>query len=292
MARDRLDTARRAPVLDRRRELAEFLRRRREVLRPADVGLPVTARRRTPGLRRDEVAHLASISTDYYERLEQARGPHPSTAVLAGLARALRLTTDERDYLYSIAGQAPPPGYGSDGYADPGLMHVLDALAPTTPALITDELGVIVAQNPLNVALLGQYAGLPGRGANQLWRWFTDPEVQALYEPSQLPDLTRQYVADFRAAVARRGADPVAAALVAELSAASEEFRARWAEHEVAVRRTTRKVLLHRVGRLDLQCDVVISPPTGQRMVLFRPSPGTDTADRLALLGVVGTERF
>lgn len=273
-------------------ELGAFLRSRREQLQPADVGLIAGGRRRAPGLRRDEVAVLADMSTDYYERIEQGRGPRPSREMLGAIARALRLTLDERDHVYLLSGQAPPARHTSLGYADPGLMCVLDAVAPSVPALINNDVHDVIAQNPLNVALLGPLTerGLTG---NFLWRWFTDPELRARYDPSQHEPLAREYVADLRATHGRRGADPDVRAVVDGLSGASEEFRAVWARQEVAIRRTTSKTLHHpEVGRLDLQCDAVLSPPTGQRLILFRPQPGTGTAERLALLRVVGAQSF
>jgi len=273
--------------------LGTFLRSRREQLQPADVGLVAGGRRRAPGLRRDEVAVLADMSTDYYERIEQGRGPRPSPGMLGAIARALRLTLDERDHVYALAGQTSPARHKSFGYADPGLMCVLDAVAPSVPALISDDVHDVVAQNPLNVALLGSLAAAPGLGSNFLWRWFTDPDLRSRYLPDQHEILSREYVADLRATTGTRGSDPAVRALLDRLSEVSPEFRTVWARQEVAVRRTTHKVLTHpEVGRLDLQCDVVLSPPSGQRLVLFRPQPGTGTADRLALLRVVGTQTF
>src|SRR6266849_8300920 len=111
-----------------RSELAAFLRSRRERLRPADVGLPGGGRRRTPGLRRQEVAQLAGISVDYYIRLEQARGPHPSRQVLTALGRALVLTADEREYLFRLAGEAPPPAPRPNREITPGMRHLLDSM--------------------------------------------------------------------------------------------------------------------------------------------------------------------
>lgn len=272
-------------------QLGAFLRSRREQLKPADVGLIPGSRRRVLGLRRDEVAVLADMSTDYYERIEQGRGPRPSPSMLGAVCRALRLSLDERDHVYLLAGQAPPARHQSLGYADPGLMCVLDAVAPSVPALISDDLHDVVAQNPLNVALLGPLASAGGLGSNFLWRWYTDSQLRGLYLPDQHEALGREYVADLRAAAARRDGDPAARILVTELSAASEEFRATWARQEVAVRGTTRKVLSHpQVGRLDLRCDVVLSPPSGQRLVLFRPEPGTGTAARIDMLRVLGTQ--
>ncbi len=271
--------------------LGAFLRTRREALRPADVGLVAGPRRRTPGLRRDEVALLASMSSDYYERIEQGRSAQPSPAMLAAIARALRLTLDERDHLFVLAGQAPPAAHAALGHwADPGLLTILDALDPSVPGLVTDDLGTVVAQTPSNVALLGRIAGLPGRAANFTWRWFTDAAMRRVYLEDR-EALGRGYVADLRAAVARRGPDAEARDLVAALLDASDEFRALWALHEVAVRRSTRKVLQHPdAGRIDCQCDVVLSPQSGQRLVLFRGSPGTDAADRLAMLAVIGSQ--
>ncbi|HEY0240071.1 MAG TPA: helix-turn-helix transcriptional regulator [Friedmanniella sp.] len=276
-----------------RSALGEFLRSRRERLRPADVGLVPGARRRTPGLRRDEVALLAAMSTDYYERIEQGRGPQPSPQMLGAIARALRLTRDERDHVYLLAGHQPPGAYVALGYADPGLMTILDALAPTVPAMITDDLEGVLAQNPLGVALLGRLTGSGDLESSFLWHWFTDDSYRRLYAENDREELTRGYVADFRAAIARRGPDAQARALVDALSGASEEFRAVWARQEVAVKRVTRKVLHHeRVGRLDLECDVVVSPPSGQHLVLFRARPGTGTAERLAMLAVLGTQEL
>ena len=272
-------------------EFGEFLRRRREALRPQDVGLVDGGRRRTPGLRREEVAVLASMSGDYYERLEQGRGPRPSPAMLGSLARALRLTVDERDYLYMIAGHRPPAPHVALGYADPGLMTILDALAPNVPALITDDLNTVLAQNPLNTALLGPLAGLGDRRSNFTWRWFTDPVVAALYAENDRDATGRSWVADLRAAIARRGTDATSSALVQELRAASDEFDALWSLREVAVRNATRKVLLHPVvGRVECECSVVLSPPSHQRLVLFRAAPGTDSGGRLDMLRVIGTQ--
>lgn len=274
-------------------ELGAFLRHRREDLRPSDVGLVPGGRRRAKGLRRDEVAVLATMSTDYYERIEQGRGPRPSPAMLGAIARALRLTLDERDYVYRLADQTPPPRHQSLGYADPGLMCVLDAVASTVPALVTDELSDVVAQNPLNVALLGPIADAPGRDSTFVWRWFTDPGLRSRYLADQHESLSREYVADLRAASAGRHLDEAAHSLVNALHEASPEFVTIWARQEVAIRHSTLKVLIHpQVGRLDLQCDVVLSPPSGQRLVLFRPQAGTGTAERLDLLRVLGAQAF
>jgi transcriptional regulator with XRE-family HTH domain len=130
-----------------RGDLATFLRTRRHRLRPADVGLPGAGPRRTPGLRRQEVAQLAGMSVDYYIRLEQARGPHPSRQVLSALARALLLTTDEREYLFRLAGESPPPTAGPSREISPGIRNLLDSM-PETPAYVVDARYDVLAWEP------------------------------------------------------------------------------------------------------------------------------------------------
>jgi transcriptional regulator with XRE-family HTH domain len=272
--------------VDNRLQLGDFLRRRREELSPADVGLAAGGRRRTPGLRRDEVATLAYMSAVYYERLEQGRGPMPSATVLAGIADALRLTTDERNHMYMLAGQAPPAISGGGGDIDPGLEYVMCALEETTPASITDDLSNVVAQNWLNLELFGEFTGLPGHGPNLIWRWFTSAEWRHHLEPSSQHEGTGQfYVADLRATIARRGHDGEAIALVEELRQVSPEFARIWDQHNVsALYCTTKEVHEARVGRLDLDCAVITSPLSQQRLLLLRPVHGTPARERLEQL--------
>ncbi|MGI8448979.1 MAG: helix-turn-helix domain-containing protein [Streptosporangiaceae bacterium] len=144
-----------------RAELADFLRHRREALQPGDVGLPAGARRRTRGLRREEVAALAAMSADYYTRLEQQRGPQPSEQMLASLARALRLTSGERDYLFQMAGHNPPASVSAATHVAPALLRVLDRLADT-PALILSSLGETLVHNRMASALFGDNSGVHG----------------------------------------------------------------------------------------------------------------------------------
>ncbi|MFB7282389.1 helix-turn-helix transcriptional regulator [Streptomyces hydrogenans] len=280
-----------ATTIDRR-ELADFLRRRRERVTPKDVGLPAGPRRRTPGLRREEVAQLAGMSADYYIRLEQARGPQPSPPMLAALARALRLDADERDHLHLLAGHRPPAGAVAGDHVAPGLLHLLDQL-PTTPAQILSDLGDVLAQNAPARALLGGVCTVSEHGRNVVWRWFADPAARTAYPPEEHAYYSRLHVADLRAAYGRRGGDPASTRLVRRLEAASEEFAGLWAEHEVAVRRHSRMRVEHPlIGPVDLDCQVLLAPEGEQRLVFLTPPPGTDTADRLALLTVVGTEQF
>src|SRR5690242_14090567 len=163
----------RAPILAGvdRAQLADFLRQRRQALQPEDVGMARTARRRTSGLRREEVAQLAAMSTDYYTRLEQQRGPQPSIQMLAAVARALRLTADERDYLYRTAGHAVPDRLHGSSHVEPALQRVFDRLADT-PALVISALGEVMVQNALAAALLGDASTYAGWGRYEAYRWF------------------------------------------------------------------------------------------------------------------------
>ena len=266
-------------------ELGDFLRRRRDALTPHAAGLPGGRRRRAPGLRRDEVAALAHLSVTYYERLEQGRGPHPSAATLAALSGALRLTGDQRDHLFRLAGHAAPVVPEPDETPDPGLLSLLHA-NPVTPGYLADELGTILAQNPLNVALFGRFAGAPGREANLAWRWFTSRAWRDTLEPGQDHRRTsKATVADLRGVVAQRGYDESARALVEALSGASDEFARMWDEHDVAVLHCSTKHLREeRVGALDLDCVIATSPHSRQRLLLLHPIAGTGTGARLARL--------
>lgn len=182
-----------------RAALADLLRSRRERLDPADVGLPPGQRRRTPGLRRDEVAGLAAISTDYYTRLEQRRGPQPSPGVLTALARALRLTEDERDHLFRLAGQAAPERHSTGAHVSPGVLYLLDRLVDT-PAIVLDDLGTAIVQNQMSKLVGGDQMTRTGRERNQIWRWFTDPECRARVPEQDRPVHSRTHAADLRAA--------------------------------------------------------------------------------------------
>jgi transcriptional regulator with XRE-family HTH domain len=275
-----------------RSALADLLRSRRSRLTPADVGLPTGPRRRTPGLRRDEVAALAAISSDYYTRLEQQRGPHPSPGVLAAIARALRMTDDERDHLFHLAGQPPPVRHATSAHVRPGMLHVLDRLTDS-PAFIVGDLGEVIVQNAMSVAVSGDSQALRGRDRNFTWRWFTQPEVRDRFPVEDWPTHSRTHVADLRATHGRRGSDPDVASLVADLLAASDEFAALWAEHEVAVRRADAKRIIHpEVGLLDLLCDTLAGEAGGQTLVVLFPRPGTDAREKLDLLRVIGTQNL
>ncbi|MEU6724021.1 helix-turn-helix transcriptional regulator [Nonomuraea wenchangensis] len=274
-----------------REQLADFLRRRREAIRPAEVGLADGPRRRAAGLRREEVAMLAGMSVDYVVRLEQGRSSQPSVQLLGALARALRLSDDERDHLFHLAGHRPPPADGLAGLARAGLIRMLDLLGDT-PAVVLSDLGEFLAQNRMAVLLMGDHTGLTGDRRYLVYRWFTEAAVRAVHPPEEQEHHARQLVADLRAVAGRRSSDPVVTRLVERLLAASADFRRLWAEHEVAVRRTDRKSMEHRrVGRLVMDCTTLVTPDQGQQLLVFTPA-NDEARERLELLRVLGTEDF
>jgi transcriptional regulator with XRE-family HTH domain len=273
-----------------RPELADFLRRGRARLDPSDVGLAPGTRRRTPGLRREEVAALAGMSVDYYTRLEQCRGPRPSRQMLTALARALRLTDDERDHLFHLAGEEPPRRDTASTHVRPGLLLVLDRLFDT-PAHVLTDYGEVLAQNAMANALIGDPFARPPRWRNLTRRFFLDPTARALFPPEDLPRLARAHVASLRAVAASRPDDPAPAALVAELRASSEEFARLWDTHEVAVRWAATKRFVHPVvGLLELSCETLLSHEHHQLLVIHTARPGTESHERLQLLRVVGLQ--
>ncbi|CAL9335003.1 hypothetical protein SUDANB21_00157 [Streptomyces sp. enrichment culture] len=274
-----------------REQLADFLRRRREAIRPAEVGLADGPRRRTRGLRREEVAMLAGMSVDYVVRLEQGRSSQPSAQLLVALARALRLSDDERDHLFHLAGHRPPPADGTARLARAGLVRMLDLLGDT-PAAVLSDLGEMLAQNRASLLLMSDLTGFRGDRRYMIYRWFTEPEARAVCPPEYRELHGRRLVADLRAAAGRRAGDPEAAGLVERLEAASPEFKALWAEHEVAVRRADRKTLLHpRVGPLLLDCETLVTPDQRQELLVLTPADD-ETRERTELLRVLGSEEF
>ncbi|MEX5637159.1 helix-turn-helix transcriptional regulator [Parafrankia sp. FMc2] len=277
-----------------RDELADFLRRRRAAIRPAEVGLADGPRRRTTGLRREEVAMLAGMSVDYVVRLEQGRSSQPSVQLLGALARALRLSDDERDHLFHLAGHQPPAADSTARLARlarAGLVRMLDLLGDT-PALVLSDLGEILAQNRAGMLLAGGLSDVEGDRRYPVYRWFTEAAARAVSPPEEHEHQSRQLVADLRATAGRRAGDPEVTGLVERLRAASAEFRRRWAEHEVAVRRADRKTLLHpRVGRLLMDCETLVTPDQGQQLLVLTPADA-ETRERLQLMLVLGIEEF
>ncbi|SEB88753.1 Helix-turn-helix domain-containing protein [Paramicrobacterium humi] len=270
--------------------LADFLRRRRETLRPVDAGIPVGNRRRTPGLRREEVAALAGISTDYYSRLEQARGSTPSASVIASLARALQCDLDQRDHLFHLAGVAAPPRRAG-GHVRPGLIALANRLVDI-PVMITTDLGELVWRNALAQALMRDFPEGSEGPRNVIWRWFAEPMSRPMPE-AEWARISASHVSDLRAAHARRSADAEVTRLVNDLVARSAEFRELWSRHDVGVRRSDIKTVVHpEVGLVQLRCEVLLTPAEDVELIAFFPLEGTDADEKLQLLRVIGSQQF
>ena len=270
--------------------LAEFLRSRREALQPEDVGLRRGPRRRTSGLRREEVATLCHMSTDYYSRLERARGPQPSSQMLASMALGLHLSLDERDHLFRLAGQNPPVRGGAGAHVSPGLLRILDRLNDT-PAEIVTELGETLRQTPMGVALTGDTTRYTGAARSAGYRWFTDPAVRDRYAPEEHAFLTRMYAAGLREIVTLRGPDSRAAHLADLLLTQSDEFRRVWDDHEIGIRPHDVKHFVHpEVGALELTCQRLIDPDQAHSLLVYTAIPGSESHDKLQLLSVIGAQ--
>ncbi|MBO8196728.1 helix-turn-helix domain-containing protein [Streptomyces smyrnaeus] len=255
-----------------RQELARFLRDRRAGLRPQEAGLTTTGTvRRTPGLRREEVAALAHMSVDYYTRLEQARGPRPSPRILDALARALRLTPAERSHLFRLAGSNAPPGGNAVRRVRPHVARMLERL-PETAAIVTDAAYGVVACNPLARALLG--GDLAGGTTNLARHRFLGRS--GMYESSSAEEFGHIVVARLRRAADRYPHDPRVTALLSELHAGSEEFRQIWRTRPVHAPGHRTKTLDHpEAGTLRLNCDVLLVPEDDQEVVLITADPGS-----------------
>ncbi|GIH93865.1 helix-turn-helix transcriptional regulator [Planobispora siamensis] len=267
--------------------MAEFLRVRRGRIGPADVGLPTgPGARRTPGLRREELAVLAGVSVDYYTRIEQGREIAPSDAVLDALARALRLTDDEHAHLLALAdraaGRTPRRRPPDRQPARPGLRLLLDSLRPG-PAYVLNEVNDVLAANPEGVALLAGLGEWPPARRNVIRYTFLHPAARTLF--ADWDRVARNSVAHLH--TAELTAPEQAAALVAELSAASGEFAALWRRHEVWVKRGGRTAFRHPViGSLTLANEVLATAGDGQRLLVYQAAPGTAEHDALVLLAM------
>jgi transcriptional regulator with XRE-family HTH domain len=264
-------------------ELGAFLKARRMAISPAEAGLPDTGRRRVKGLRREEVALLASISTDYYTRLEQGRR-QASQPVLDGLARILRLDEDERKYLFELAGKdAARPRRQAVHKVHPQLRRLLDDLV-TVPAVVLGRRMDVLAWNPMAAALITDFARIPDKQRNYVRLVFTDPVVRALYP--EWESVAHTCVAQLRMEAARDPADPRLTALVGELSVRDDDFRTWWGAHHVALRGMGTKTMRHPVaGDLTLDWDTLTCAANpDQQLITWTAEPGSASHDGLRIL--------
>ncbi len=270
--------------------LAAFLVGRRASLQPEDVGLRRGQRRRTAGLRREEVAELAHMSTDYYARLERGTGPRPSVEMVASIAQGMHLSLAERDHVFRLAGHTPPVRGAASEHVSPGLLRIMDRLQDT-PAEVITEIGETLRQTPLAEALMGDASLRVGLSRSIGYRWFNDRAARAAYPPEEQEALSRVYASGLREVVAVRGPGSPAATLAAALEADSEEFRRLWALQEVGLRPPELKRYHHpSVGSLELNCQTLLDPDQSHRLLVYTAVPASESYEKLQLLAVIGTQ--
>ncbi|WP_139980395.1 helix-turn-helix transcriptional regulator [Nocardioides litoris] len=273
-----------------KQELGAFLRSRRERLAPEDVGLPSGPRRRTSGLRREEVAVLAHVSTEYYTRLEQARASRPSAEVCAALAGALRLDEGEAGHLFVLAGTADERRRLHRRDVRPSIAALVHRL-PDTAAFVLSAAYEVLVWNDLAGLLMEDFATLAPEQRNLARRAFLAPPCRtSLYGITEEAAFRIAVTAQLRATRARYPDDPDVAGLVDDLRAGSPDFARLWERHDVAPPPMLTKTFDHpAVGRLTLDCDSVVLPERDQHLVLYTAPAGSAAADGLALLGLLGS---
>ena len=261
-------------------------------LQPQDAGLPVGSSRRIRGLRREELASLAGISVDYLVRLEQGRATSPSTQVLAALSRALRLTVEERDHLYTVAGHAVPRRSAMTAHVPPSVQRLVDRLADL-PVAVYDPAWTIITWNAAWAGLMGDPSTATGLDRNLVWRTFTGKSTRVRKSDAEVDDFETNAVADLRRAVGTYPDDAKLRQLVNELRQASPRFAALWAERLVSTMGSRTKTISHpEVGPITLDCDVLTVTGSDLRLVVYTAEPSSPDADRLRLTQIVGLQRI
>ncbi|MFJ7215979.1 helix-turn-helix transcriptional regulator [Amycolatopsis sp. NPDC098790] len=266
-------------MTDDKHLLADFLRARRGLVTPEQVGIPVLGVRRVPGLRREEVAMLAGISADYYLRLEQGRDRRPSAQILESIARALQLDEETTAYLVSLASDRPKRRRRPPRETLPsGIAKLVETLP--VPAFVEGRYLDVLAANPLATTISPRLVA----GANRLRDVFLDPTEQALFPDWEL--VTRGLIAGFRQSVGTDIDDPRFIELVGELSLASPHFRQLWARHDVAPRQAGLMRFDHpQVGELIVNREkLLVTGTEGIMLVVYHADTGSEAAGKLALL--------
>ena len=273
--------------------MAEFgraVRRYRDQVSPEAAGLPVGGHRRAAGLRREELALLAGISVDYVTRLEQGRAANPSGQVVEALARALRLEGSDRAHLFRLAGLDPPGPEAVPTHIPPSVLRMLDRLAGT-PVAVSDASWTLLLANPPYAALMGDPSGWRGFERNGVWRNLVGTGTRVRHTPEARRDFEVALVSELRVTADRYPADPRLQRLIAELRARSERFVELWDSGAVGRNEGSRKIVDHPlVGTLELDCDVLTVAGSDLRILVYTAVPGTEDAERLSLLTVLGTQ--
>jgi transcriptional regulator with XRE-family HTH domain len=258
---------------------------------PENVGVPVGRRRRASGLRREELAALAGISTDYLTRLEQGRATAPSAQVVEALARALRLSDTDRDLLYRLAGHAAPGLDVVPSRVTPSVQRLLDRLAHT-PVVVDDASWTLMLANAPYDALMGQTSTRRGLERNAVWRNLAGLPTRVVHTPVQQAHHEARLVADLRLTASRYPADHTLRRLIAELADKSPRFAELWdTDAPPPSDPSRRKIVDHpAVGRITLDCDTLVVALDDLRITVYTAEPGTEDAERLALAVVLGTQ--
>lgn len=265
-----------------------MLRRWRDRVPPEAAGLTAGGQRRAAGLRREELAMLAGISVDYITRLEQGRSAKPSEQVVEALGRALRLSGPEREQLFHAAGLVPPGRGTVPAFVPASVQRMLDRLSGT-PVAVFDAAWTLLLANPLYTALMGE---CHGKERNAVWRTFLGADTGRVRHTSRTKaTLEVAQVARLRATAARYPADRRLRALIAELRTGSERFAQLWDARAVGEHDGSRKTVDHpQLGVLTLDCDVLSVESSDLRVMVYTAEPGSQDAERLALLSVLGTQ--
>jgi MmyB-like transcription regulator ligand binding domain/Helix-turn-helix domain len=268
----------------------QAVRRWRDRVSPEAAGLPLGGQRRAPGLRREELALLAGISVDYITRLEQGRATHPSEQIIEALARALRLSGAERAHLFQLGGLQPPGPGSVPAYLTPSVQRLLDRMT-STPVAVFDATWTLLLANPPYAALMGDPSGWRGHQRNAVWRNFLGLNGRVRHTPQSRRALQTALVADLRVAAARYPADQRLKRLVAELLVQSDRFAELWETGIAGHHEAARKTIDHpRAGAVTLDCDVLTVAGSDLRIMVYTAEPGTEDAERLALITVLGTQ--
>lgn len=271
-------------------ELGQALRRWRDRVAPETAGLPAGGQRRAAGLRREELALLAGISVDYVTRLEQGRAANPSGQVVEALARALRLSGDERAHLFRLAGLVLPGPETVPAYISPSVQRLLDRLVDT-PVGVSDAAMTLLVANPMYAALLGDPSDRRGFERNGVWRNFLGAPGRVRHAPEERRAFEIGAVAELRATASRYPADSQLRRLIEELRAGSARFTELWDAGVVGRLEASRKTIEHpQVGLLTLDCDLLRVEGNDLHILVYSAEPGTEDAEKLELLSVLGTQ--
>lgn len=273
-------------------ELGQALRRWRDRVSPDSAGLPAGGHRRAAGLRREELALLAGISVDYITRLEQGRSASPSGQIVEALARALRLSGDERAHLFRLAELVPPGPEMVPAHITPSVQRLLDRLVDT-PVGVSDAAMTLLVANPMYAALMGDPSGRHGFERNGVWRNFLGMPTRVRHTPREQRAFEVGMVSELRATAGRYPGDRQLRRMVTELRTKSERFAELWDAGVVGRMEASRKTIEHpQVGLLTLDCDLLRVEGSDLHVLVYSAEPGTEAAEKLQLLSVVGTQNL